>query len=183
MLQAKNKKLKLADIRIPRRFAESRPSPDKLNEKYRRYMETGVLDKVYVDEDMNLVDGYISFLIARMIGADGVLRGVVLIDRDKHNQKSAPEKEPAPEKDPAPEKEPAPAFTTERYESLLRRFERLAPGEDPYTNCRRGGFRECRGCILSVEHNGTGLSCLGLQLRNPKDVYAKLVAYFDGGGE
>ena len=65
MLQAKNKKLKLADIRIPRRFAESLPSPDKLNEKYRRYMETGVLDKVYVDEDMNLVDGYISFLIDR----------------------------------------------------------------------------------------------------------------------
>lgn len=167
MLQAKNKKLKLADIRIPRWFAESLPSPDKLNEKYRRYMETGVLDNVY----------YISFLIARMICADGVPRGVVRIDRDKHNQKSAPEKEPAPKK------EPAPAFTTERYESLLRRFEQLSPGEDPYANCRRGGFRECRGCILSVRNNGTGLSCLGLQLRNPKDVYAKLVAYFDGGGE
>lgn len=171
MLQAKNKKLKLADIRIPRRFEESRPSPDKLNEKYRRYIETGVLDKVYVDEDMNLVDGYISFLIARMVGADGVLRGVVLIDRDKRNQKSAPEKEPAP------------AFTTERYESLLRRFERLAPGEDPYTSCRRGGFRECRDCILSKANNGTGMSCLDLQLKNQKDVYAKLVAYFDGGGE
>lgn len=156
MLQAKNKNLKLADIRIPRRFAESRPSPDKLNEKYRRYMETGVLDKVYVDEDMNLVDGYISFLIARMIGAEGVLRGVVLIDRE--------------------------AFTTERYESLLHRFKQLSPGEEPYANCRRG-LGECRGCILSVRNNGTGLSCLGLQLRNPKDVYAKLVAYFDGGGE
>ena len=177
MLQAKNKKLKLAGIRIPRRFEESRPAPDKLNEKYRRYIETGVLDKVYVDEDMNLVVWYISLLIARMICADGVPRGVVRIDRDKHNQNSATEKELEPEK------EPAPAFTTERYESLLRRFEQLPPGEDPYANCRRGGFRECRGCILSVEHNGTGLSCLGLQLRNPKDVYAKLVAYFDGGGE
>lgn len=171
MLQAKNKKLKLADIQIPSRFEESRPSPDKLNEKYRRYIETGVLDKVYVDEDMNLVDGYISLLIARMVGADGVLRGVVLIDRDKRNQKSAPEKEPAP------------AFTTERYKSLLRRFERLAPGEDPYTNCQRRRVEGCRDCILSAEHNGTGMSCLGLQLGNPKDVYGKLVAYFDGGGE
>lgn len=171
MLKAKNKKLKLAGIRIPRRFEESRPAPDKLNEKYRRYIETGVLDKVYVDEDMNLVVWYISLLIARMICADGVPRGVVRIDRDKHNQKSAPEKEPAP------------AFTEERYESLLRRFERLDPGEDPYANCRRGSFGECRDCILSAANNGTGLSCLGLQLRNPKDVYAKLVAYFDGGGE
>lgn len=177
MLQAKNKKLKLADIQIPRRFEESRPSPDKLNEKYRRYIETGVLDKVYVDEDMNLVDGYISLLIARMIGADGVLRGVVLIDRDKRSQKSAPEKEPAPKK------EPAPAFTTERYKSLLRRFERLAPGEDPYTSCQRGRVEGCRDCILSKANNGTGMSCLGLQLGNQKDVYAKLVAYFDGGGE
>lgn len=171
MLQAKNKKLKLADIRIPRRFEESRPSPDKLNEKYRRYIETGVLDKVYVDEDMNLVDGYISFLIARMVGADGVLRGVVLIDRDKRNQKSATEKEPAP------------AFTEERYESLLRRFERLAPGEDPYPSCQRGRVEGCRDCILSKANNGTGMSCLDLQLENQKDVYAKLVAYFDGGGE
>lgn len=177
MLKAKNKKLKLAGIRILRRFEESRPAPDKLNEKYRRYIETGVLDKVYVDEDMNLVVWYISLLIARMICADGVPRGVVRIDRDKHNQKSAPEKEPATEK------EPAPAFTEERYESLLRRFERLAPGEDPYPSCQRGRVEGCRGCILSKENNGTGMSCLDLQLENQKDVYAKLVAYFDGGGE
>lgn len=165
MLKAKNKKLKLAGIRIPRRFEESRPAPDKLNEKYRRYIETGVLDKVYVDEDMNLVVWYISLLIARMICADGVPRGVVRIDRDKHNQKSAP------------------AFTEERYESLLRRFERLAPGEDPYPSCQRGRVEGCRDCILSKANNGTGMSCLDLQLENQKDVYAKLVAYFDGGGE
>lgn len=166
MLQAKNKKLKLDDIRVPRRFAESRPSPEKLNEKYRRYIETGVLDKVYVDEDMNLVDGYISFLIARMLGANGVRRGAVLIDRDKRNQKSEPEKkiEPKQKND----------FTVEEYEKLLRRFENLEDDKDPFAVCDRE--EPCSLCVF----NQPTCDCDAFMRYSPRAAYAKLVAYFAG---
>lgn len=161
MLKAKNKRLKLEAIRIPHSFAGSRPSPEKLHEKYARYVKTGVLDKVYVDEDMNLVDGYISVLIARMLGVKNIQRGAVLVDPDKVNQKTPPERKDG--------------FTVEKYERLLRKFQGLDASQDPYSICGREA--PCLGCIFCTD---TDLSCADFRRNYPLEAYARLVDYYAG---
>lgn len=55
-------------ITIPELFKQSPPRPQKLITKAVRFLETGELEKIYVDRNYCLVDGYCSYLIAETVG-------------------------------------------------------------------------------------------------------------------
>lgn len=52
-------------IIIPDEFFKNQPSPEKLIRKTVDYCKTGKLEKIYVDKDFVLVDGYCTYLIAK----------------------------------------------------------------------------------------------------------------------
>lgn len=55
-------------IRVPSEFVENPPKPEKLIVKTKKFLETGELEKIYVDKEFNLLDGYCSYLIATALG-------------------------------------------------------------------------------------------------------------------
>lgn len=59
----------LYDIKIPYKFQLSPPRPEKVIKKMLRFSRESELDVIIVDENMNLLDGYCSYLIARQVGA------------------------------------------------------------------------------------------------------------------
>lgn len=61
--------LTLRDIKIPQRFIDHPPKPEKLIEKVFKFTRESELEDILVDEDMYLLDGYCSYLIAQQVGA------------------------------------------------------------------------------------------------------------------
>lgn len=59
-------------IRVSRAFIDNPPKPEKVIEKMLRFSRESELDDILVDEDMWLVDGYCSYLIAQQVGVDFV---------------------------------------------------------------------------------------------------------------
>ena len=59
-------KVDVNDIRIPYYF--STPNPEKYATKLKKYRDGGTLSPIIIDENMNLVDGYISYLILKNEG-------------------------------------------------------------------------------------------------------------------
>ena len=59
-------KVSIDDIKIP--YYYGTPKPDKYSEKLNTYLRGGVLSPIVVDEDLNLTDGYISYLIYKHSG-------------------------------------------------------------------------------------------------------------------
>jgi hypothetical protein len=55
-------------IKVPSEFIENPPKPEKVIIKTAKFFETGELEKIYVDEGFNLLDGYCSYLIATTLG-------------------------------------------------------------------------------------------------------------------
>ena len=55
-------------IKVPSEFIENPPKPEKIIFKTAKFFETGELEKIYVDEEFNLLDGYCSYLIATILG-------------------------------------------------------------------------------------------------------------------
>lgn len=68
------------DIRITQAFLDSPPKPEKLIEKMLRFSRESELEDILVDENMYLLDGYCSYLIAQQVGVEFVkikqVRGV-----------------------------------------------------------------------------------------------------------
>ena len=68
------------NIRIPQRFQHNPPKPEKVIEKMLRFSRESELENIIVDENMNLLDGYCSYLIAQQVGVQFVkimqVRGV-----------------------------------------------------------------------------------------------------------
>lgn len=63
------KTIKLSKIRISSVMQKCPPNPEKLKKKYSFYKLTGLFDSVIiVDKKYNLVDGYTSYLLAKMFG-------------------------------------------------------------------------------------------------------------------
>jgi hypothetical protein len=58
----------ITKIKVPSEFIENPPKPQKLIEKTARFFETGELEKIYIDENFYLLDGYCSYLIATTLG-------------------------------------------------------------------------------------------------------------------
>lgn len=60
------------DIKISQAFLDNPPKPEKLIEKMLRFSRESELEDILVDENMYLLDGYCSYLIAQQVGADFV---------------------------------------------------------------------------------------------------------------
>ena len=60
------------DIIIPLRFEIHPPRPEKIIDKMLRFSRESELDDIIVDENMELLDGYCSYLIAQQVGAEFV---------------------------------------------------------------------------------------------------------------
>lgn len=65
-------KCEFANIRIPKAFSENPPAPEKLIHKVLVFSRESELEDIIVDENMYLIDGYCSYLIAQQVGADFV---------------------------------------------------------------------------------------------------------------
>lgn len=105
MIIARNKSLVVSDIRVPEDFLENPPRTAKWNRYAEQYQETGKLPKVYVDAKMNLVDGYIPYLIALHNDVKRI-RGVVLYVRKRSDPQpieEIPEPEVEAPAEPAPQ--------------------------------------------------------------------------------
>ena len=59
---------KIDAIKIPAHFKAAPPKPEKLIQKTAEFVKDGRLEKIYVDKDFNLIDGYCSYLIATTLG-------------------------------------------------------------------------------------------------------------------
>jgi hypothetical protein len=59
-------------IKIPERFRNTPPNPEKLIHKMLVFSRESELDDIIVDRNMYLVDGYCSYLIAQQVGVDFV---------------------------------------------------------------------------------------------------------------
>lgn len=60
------------EIKIPQRFWRHPPKPEKVIEKMLRFSRESELEDIIVDEDMYLLDGYCSYLIAQQVGVQFV---------------------------------------------------------------------------------------------------------------
>jgi hypothetical protein len=67
-------------IKIPQHFIECPPKPEKLIDKVLKFCRESELEDILVDEELYLIDGYCSYLIAQQVGVDFVkikqVRGV-----------------------------------------------------------------------------------------------------------
>ena len=59
-------------IKVPQRFIECPPKPEKVIDKMLRFSRESELDDILVDENFYLIDGYCSYLIAQQVGLDFV---------------------------------------------------------------------------------------------------------------
>lgn len=60
------------NIKIPQRFIDNPPKPEKLIHKVLVFNRESELEDIIVDENMYLLDGYCSYLIAQQVGAEFV---------------------------------------------------------------------------------------------------------------
>ena len=74
-------------IKIPYEFQLHPPKPEKVIEKTLKFSRESELEDIIVDEDMNLLDGYCSYLIAQQVGVEFVkikqIRGVKVKQSEK----------------------------------------------------------------------------------------------------
>lgn len=66
-------------IKVPSEFVENPPKPEKVISKTAKFFETGALEKIYVDEEFNLLDGYCSYLIVTALGKKKTKKKVKII--------------------------------------------------------------------------------------------------------
>lgn len=59
-------------IKVPQRFINHPPKPEKIIDKMLRFNRESELDDIIVDDKMNIMDGYCSYLIAQQVGVDFV---------------------------------------------------------------------------------------------------------------
>lgn len=73
-------KCEFTKIRIPKAFLDNPPTPEKLIHKVLVFSRESELEDILVDENMYLIDGYCSYLIAQQVGVEFVkikqVRGV-----------------------------------------------------------------------------------------------------------
>lgn len=60
------------DIVVSAEFKSTQPLPQKLIRKTADFLISGNLEKIYIDKDFKLIDGYCSYLIVKELGTDVV---------------------------------------------------------------------------------------------------------------
>lgn len=85
ILNLERREVALADIRVPRSFASTMPCNEKMNKRLDEWRKNRKFEtEIYVDADMNLFDGYTSYLVYKMMGIETV--PVVVWNRVKTNK-------------------------------------------------------------------------------------------------
>lgn len=72
MIIKRTKKVKITDIKIPDEYKAIVPGTTKIIRKTADYTCTGIIDKIYVTNDLTLWDGYCSYLILKALGYEKV---------------------------------------------------------------------------------------------------------------
>lgn len=73
MIKSTTARVDIDKIKIPSNFATTLPSAKKITERYRCYQKTGIFDReILVDENYNLIDGYSTYLVCKMLGLNNV---------------------------------------------------------------------------------------------------------------
>lgn len=57
-------------IVVPAEFELTQPSPQKIIKKTADFFTSGHFEKIYVDKEFRLLDGYCSYLITEELGSD-----------------------------------------------------------------------------------------------------------------
>lgn len=65
--------IRLDEIKVPKYMLHSRINEEKYKHKWKYYKQTGELEsKIILDENLNLLDGYSSYKIAKIAGLEKV---------------------------------------------------------------------------------------------------------------
>ena len=73
MIKSETVKIELDKINIPANFKRDLPNKGKISARYNFYKKTGSFDReILIDEDNNLIDGYTTYLICKMVGIEKV---------------------------------------------------------------------------------------------------------------
>ena len=68
MIESKTVKVNLDQINIPTNYEKTLPA-QKIAERLMHYKNTGTFDReIIVDENYNLIDGYTTYLVCKMLG-------------------------------------------------------------------------------------------------------------------
>ena len=65
---------RFGDIKVPEGFEDNPPKPEKLIKKTLDFCRDAELPYILVDANMNLLDGYCSYLIAKQVGIIGFVK-------------------------------------------------------------------------------------------------------------
>ena len=69
MIKSTTSMCDITKINIPSNFKKKLPAETKIAERYSFYKRTGSFDReILVDEHYNLIDGYSTYLVCRMVG-------------------------------------------------------------------------------------------------------------------
>lgn len=69
MIKSTTSIINLDKINIPSNFKRELPAESKIAERYSFYKRTGSFDReILVDEHYNLIDGYSTYLVCKMVG-------------------------------------------------------------------------------------------------------------------
>lgn len=73
MIKSESVKIELDKINIPTNFRRDLPNRVKISARYSFYKKTGGFDReILIDENNNLIDGYTTYLICKMVGIEKV---------------------------------------------------------------------------------------------------------------
>ena len=96
MIKSRTCMVDIDRINIPYCVKKTLPKSDKIEKRYRCYKQIGDFDReIIVDEDYNLVDGYSTYLVYKMLDIQKVrvLRITVEDERAKELEKKLAESE------------------------------------------------------------------------------------------
>ena len=96
MIKSRTSYIDIDRINVPYCVKQSLPKSDKIEKRYRFYKQTGEFDReIIIDEEYNLVDGYSTYLVCKMLDIQKirVLRIIVDDERVKELEKKLAESE------------------------------------------------------------------------------------------
>jgi hypothetical protein len=84
MIKSRTSQIDIDRIKVSDCIKKSLPKPDKIEQRYRFYKQTGEFDReIIIDEEYNLVDGYSTYLICKMLDIQKVRALRIIVDDEQ----------------------------------------------------------------------------------------------------